>query len=79
MTQFKRIPALVEATRFSRTEPFPEGVRAVGKEPECLLKTNRGIWIWLEDGDWIIAHSDGRRSVCNDEEFRESYVQVEEA
>ncbi len=75
--KYKRTPALVEATQFSRTEPLPEGVQAMRHHEEYLLKTGRGTKVWIQDGDWIITHPNGDRTVCNDYEFKEAYIPVE--
>jgi hypothetical protein len=79
--KYRKKPAVVEASQFRRTEPWPAGVREEDANPphagRCYVVTAHGQRAYLEDGDWVITEPDGRGHYpCKDDIFRESFDPV---
>lgn len=75
--QYRRKPEVVDAVQWHKPGDHPDVVMV--HVLWCVPVGRGGTRIWIEPGDWIISHEDGRTSLLSDKAFEAAYEPADAA
>ena len=76
MAKYRKLPVVIEAERFYRLDPWPEGVE-LNDDEEYVIETLEGN-MKVSEGDFIITGVAGEKYPCKPDIFKATYELVEE-
>ncbi len=72
-----RSPNVFEAELFHSKGNIPKCVKSVGNQKDHHYIETNGIYVYLQDGDYILTDPDGGVERYSEEEFRKTFERIE--